>query len=255
MRSFKAFRLLMILCVFFCFKTFGQKEKDTIKVLFIGNSFTYFYNLPQVLSAMSEFSKTTHIETRHSLVGGSTLEDHFYQTKNTKSIEILNTQSFDYVVMNHHSLAAIDGADTFLETSKQMIDLIRSKNATPVFIMTWGYKSNPLMIKTISKAYNEMASRFDVDVVPCGLLFSQVRQWRPDLNLFDDDKHPSKFGTYLNALALFKYFTKEKTTVIPNRLFTNDSNNEKLYLLFLNNEESNFLKDLVEQYDFLNQLK
>ena len=154
--------------------------------------------------------------------------------------------------MNHHSLAAIDGADTFLETSKQMIDLIRSKNGTPVFIMTWGYKSNPLMIKTISKAYNEMASRFDVDVVPCGLLFSQVRQWRPDLNLFDDDKLPSKFGTYLNALALFKYFTKEKTTVIPNRLFTNDSNNEKLYLLFLNNEESNFLKDLVEQYDFLN---
>ena len=54
--------------------SFGQNQKkDTLSILFVGNSFNYFYNLPQVVNAMSAFSDNYYLKTRHSLVGASTL--------------------------------------------------------------------------------------------------------------------------------------------------------------------------------------
>jgi hypothetical protein len=230
---------------------YPELKKDTLKALFVGNSFTYFYNLPQVLEAMSKSSKKFYIKTRHSLVGGSTLSQHLNQEKGTKTIDILNKESFDYVILNHHSLATIDGAKSFLETSKQIVELVKAKNAIPVFMQTWAYKSKPLMINPIADAYQNMGKQLDVDIVPCGLLSSQVRKLRPEINLFDDDdKHPSKNATYLNALAFFKYFTNEKTKNIPKRITTTDQDGQKLWLLFLSQQNADFLQQLVDNYDF-----
>ncbi len=232
-----------------------QMDKDTLRVLFVGNSFSYFYNLPQVVNAMSAYSKKVHIETRTSLVGGSRISDHLNQEKGTQTIDILNNQRFDYVVINHHSLATIDEADSFFELSKQMVELVRSKNAIPVLMMTWAYHSNPLMLATIATAYIEVGKQLGVDVVPCGNLFAEVRKWRPDLTMFDDDdKHPSKHGTYLNGLAFFKYFTNEKTTEISKRITSVDQNGQRLWLLFLSQENADFLQHLVDQYDFKTRL-
>ena len=246
--------IILLLCIYGQ-SSFAQVKKDSLRVLFVGNSFTYFYNLPQVVNAMSAFSDKVHIETRTSLVGGSSIAQHLNQEKGTQTVEILNNQTFDYVVINHHSLATIDDADRFFEDSKKMVELVRSKNAIPVFMMTWAYDSNPLMIKTISAKYDDVGKRLGVDVVPCGNLFTEVRKWRPDLNMFDDDdKHPSKHGTYLNGLAFFKYFTNEKTTDIPERITSVDKNGQKLWLLFLSQENTAFLQQLVDEYNFKTRL-
>ena len=134
---------------------------------------------------------------------------------------------------------------------KKMVDLIRSKGSKPIFMMTWAYKSNPLMLKTIAADYENMSSKLGVDLVPCGKLFDEVRIKRPDLNMYeDDDKHPSKHATYLNGLTFFKYFTNEKTSKIPNRITTTDKNGQKLYLLLLSQENADFLQQLVDDYDF-----
>lgn len=244
--------------------SFGQNQKkDTLSILFVGNSFNYFYNLPQVVNAMSAFSDNYYLKTRHSLVGASTLYEHLNEEKGTKTIDILNSESFDYVVLQHHSTAAQrnfenlatppkvkDSFFPFIKTSKKMIELIKSKNAIPVFMMTWAYRSNPLMIDTISSAYNDMSEQLDVDVVPCGPLFDKARKLRPDLNLFEDNSHPSKNGTYLNGLAFYKYFTNEKTLHIPKRITTTDRNGEKLYLLFISKSNSDFLQNIVDDFDY-----
>ena len=248
-------KLRKILIVFFIGiytqSSFAQVKKDTIRVLFVGNSFSYYYNLPEVVNEMSAYSDKVYIDTRHSLVGGSNLSQHLKGENGTETLNILAKEKFDYVVLNHHSLATIDEANTFFESSKKMVELIRSKGAIPVFMMTWAYKSNPLMLKKISAAYEDMCSKLGVDLIPCGKLHAEVRDKRPDLNMFDDDdKHPSKHATYLNGLTFFKYFTNEKTSKIPNRITTTDKNGQKLYLLLLSQENSDFLKQLVDDYDF-----
>jgi len=86
--------------------------------------------------------------------------------------------------------------------------------------------------------------------VPCGPLFEKARLWRPDLDLFADDKHPSYNGTYLLGLAFYKYFIGEPTAEIPTRLTTKDINGEKLYLIFMNQGDADFLQQLVDEFDF-----
>jgi len=237
--------------IFYFLNCFSQTEnfkKDTIKVLFVGNSFSFYYNLPQVVSSMSEFSDLMYIQTKNSLVSGATLQDHINQNKNSKTIEILNSEQFDYVAINHHSLATFNELDEFLRTSKRFIDIVKSKKATPLFIETWAYKSDSSMIKNIAEKYLLMSEKYNVDIIPCGQLFSQVIKDFPDINLFEDEKHPSKNGTYLNGLAFVKYFSSHLNLKIPNRIVTLDKNGEILYLLFINKDVSESLKKIVAKF-------
>ncbi|MFT7030969.1 MAG: hypothetical protein ACJA2C_002370 [Marinoscillum sp.] len=226
-----------------------KKEKEAIRVLFVGNSFTYFFNLSQVVTVMAE-SQGVEMYTRQSTVGGSSLEEHWKQEKGTMTRKWLDSLEWDYVVLNNHSLATIDDPDSFLEYSKKFVELIRSKGAEPVIMQTWGYKSNPLMIKTIIPSYKDLTTQTNTQLVPCGELFAEARKWRPDLELFHDDKHPSSNGTYLLGLAFFKYFTGMSTSEIKFRLWTEDKNGEKLYLIFMDQEDADFLQQLVDDFEF-----
>ena len=231
----------------FCCTSIAQK--DTTRVLFVGNSFMYFYNLPQVVSSMAK-TQDVIIETRHSTVGGSNLEQHWKGEKGTVTRQLLENQQWDYVVFNNHSRSAIDTPEDFMDYGKKFADLVRRKGAEPVFMMTWAYKSNPLMQSEITRMYEKLCKETQSDYVPCGLLFAEARKWRPDLDLFNDDRHPSSNGTYLSGLAFFKYFTNKSTSEIPKRLTCEDINGEKLYLILMNQPDADFLQQLVDEYNF-----
>lgn len=225
----------------------AQEETTPKRVLFVGNSFTYFFNLPQVVAAMA-LSQDEQIETRQSTVGGSNLEQHWKSEKGTITRELIETQDWDYVVFNNHSRSAIDTPESFMEYGRKFAELVKQRGAKPVFMMTWAYKSNPLMQTRISEMYERLASETGADFVPVGPLFAEARKWRPDLDLFFDDKHPSSNGTYLLGLAFFRYFTGMDTSDIPPRLLTKDMHGEKLYLIFMSPENADFLQQLVDEF-------
>jgi len=249
-RIIKILLLTMSLTLLSIGSNFSQtKENKAIKVLFVGNSFTYFFNLPQVVSSMAK-SQGVEIITRQSTVGGSNLEEHWKEQKGTITRKLLDSLKWDYVVLNNHSTSAIDTPEDFMEYGTKFIELVRSKGAKPIIMQTWGYKSNPLMIRPIMEGYEKLVNSTKSAYVPAGELFMEVRKWRPDLELFQDDKHPSSNGTYLLGLAFFKYFTSLSTAEIPFRLTTTDKDGEKLYLLFMSQEDTDFLQQLVDNFDF-----
>ena len=219
------------------------------RVLFVGNSFTYFYNLPQVVSAMAA-DQGVAIETRQSTVGGSNLEQHWKEERNTKTRELIAQGGWDYVVFNNHSLSSIETPESFLEYGKKFAELVRAQGGEPVFMLTWAYDSNPLLQPQITAMHQRLATETGADYVPGGPLFAAARAWRPDLELFFDDKHPSPNGTYLLGLAFFHYFTGQSVAGIPDRITTPDRNGEKLYLLFILPEDAAFLRQLVAEFEF-----
>ena len=243
-------RILSIALLAFCsLQTLAQDAAPPKRILFVGNSFTYFYNLPQVVAAMAA-SQGVSLETRQSTVGGSNLEQHWKEEKGTQTRRLLEEQGWDYVVFNNHSLSAIDHPESFMEYGRKFAGLVREKGAEPIFMMTWAYKSNPLMQDRITEMYLRLAEETGADYVPAGPLFASVRALRPDLELFFDDKHPSSNGTYLLGLAFFKYFSGKGTSAIPERVTTLDANGEKLYLLFLHETDADFLQQLIDTFDF-----
>jgi hypothetical protein len=227
----------------------SAQDTSAVRVLFVGNSFTYFYNLPQVVMAMAE-SQGAKIETRQSTVGGSSLEQHWKREKGTRTMALLETGDWDYVVFNNHSTSSLDTPESFMEYGGKFADLVREKGAEPIFMLTWAYKSNPLMQAGITEMHERLARENNAGFVPAGPIFAAARKWRPDMELFFDDKHPSANGTYLLGLAFYKYFTGATTADIPPRLLTEDLNGEKLYLMFMPPEEADFLQQLVDEFTF-----
>lgn len=240
--------------VFLFYSSTTIAQSDTTKILFVGNSFTYFYNLPQVVAAMGK-TQAVALYTRQSTVGGSNLEQHWKGEKGTETRQMIEEYDWDYVVFNNHSLSAINTPESFMEYSKKFVSLVRSRGAEPVFMMTWAYASNPLMQTEISRMYQQLSEEAQADYVPCGPLFAAARKWRPDLQLFADDKHPSSNGTYLLGLSFFKYFTEKNTVDIPKRLSTLDIDGEKLYLIFMHQADADFLQQLVDEFDFPRKIR
>ena len=240
---------MVIIGVFFFGSSALIAQQDTTKVLFVGNSFTYYYNLPQVVSAMAK-SQGDAIMTRQSTVGGTNLEQHWKGEKGTLTKALIEARDWDYVVFNNHSLSAIKTPESFMVYSKKFIDLVRAKGAEPIFMMTWAYKDNPLMQPKITEMYQQLSEETTSGHVPAGLLFAAARKWRPDLALFHDQKHPSSNGTYLLGLAFYTYFTGKPTSGIPSILTTKDIDGEKLYLLFIHRQDANFLQQLVDEFEF-----
>lgn len=249
LKKVKLLKKVLSLGFILVFCTGIMAQKETTKVLFVGNSFTYFHNLSQVVTSMSK-TQNIVIETRQSTVGGSDLGQHWKSEKGTQTRKMLEESKWDYVVFNNHSRSALDTPDAFMDYGKKFAELVRQKGAEPIFMMTWAYESNPLMQAEITRMYKKLCEETKSDYVPCGPLFAAARKWRPDLDLFDDDKHPSSNGTYLLGLAFFKYFTNKSTADIPKRLTTKDINGEKLYLIFMNQNDADFLQQLVDEHNF-----
>ena len=188
-RSIKT--LIAFILVFFgsSFSLFSQ-EQEQVKVLFVGNSFIYFYNMPMVVASMVN-SQGGNMLVRKSTVGGSNLEQHWKGEKGTQTMQILENEKWDYVVFNNHSRSAYETPESFMRYGKLFTDKVRSLGAKPVFMTTWAYHSNPLMQERISKGYDSLANVNDVDLVLAGPLFSKARRLRPDLSLFHDNMDPT----------------------------------------------------------------
>ena len=225
-----------------------SQEKESEKVLFVGNSFTFFWNMPQMVEAMAK-DQGVNLETFQSTVGGSNFEQHWKKEKGTKTMEMLENEEYDYVVLQDHSMSTIDHPERFTTYAKKLIDKAREMNAEPLLSMTWAYDSNPLMQETIRSSYLDLGKETGTKVVPVGTIFMKAREERPDLKMYFDDKHPSSDGSYLIALIYYKFFTGNSVTEIPNRLTTKDAEGNLMYLSFVLPETGAFLRQLVEEYD------
>ena len=62
----------------------ARTNRDTLRVLFVGNSYTYYNNLIQMVSLISDSLDTKLICTK-STVGGTNLGEHWNEQKGLKS--------------------------------------------------------------------------------------------------------------------------------------------------------------------------
>ena len=233
-------RLIISLFIIFTAVTFSfsQSEKS---VLFIGNSYTYFWNLPQNVAAMSAENSKTLLKTKQSTAGGATLGQHWRGEKDLKTREILQKEKFDAVIIQDHSMRSIKHPDSLSLFGKKFGDLIKENGAQAFVYMTWSREWNPFMQETITKEYIKLAQTINARVVPVGLAWEKARQLRPTINLYDaDGSHPSALGTYLTACVFYGVLTGESPVGLSHRLISKDVHGEKIYLNIQSKEDTLF---------------
>ncbi len=99
--------LIILIIIFGSYsKSIAQFEKDTLRVLFVGNSYTSISNMPHLVSLISDSTKVKLI-TNKSTAGGATLSDHWNGEKELKTKDVICSGLFDILVIQGHSLETI----------------------------------------------------------------------------------------------------------------------------------------------------
>ena len=171
----------------------------SIRILFIGNSFTYFNG--GVDQALRGLAPSVAVERLAS--AGYTLADHWDGPHALKSI---HAQKWDYVVMQDQSQAPVLARAAFIEYAGKFANEIRAAGAQPVLFMTWQRPDSVqygVTTQNLASSYFQAGNRFGIKVAPVGLAFARALQEKPELALNVQDGHPTVQGTYLAACVIY----------------------------------------------------
>jgi hypothetical protein len=205
-------------------------SQETRKVLFLGNSYTYANELPQIVAALATNTGDVLIHDSNS-IGGYTLQDHFDSTLSKNKIL---SDNWDYIVLQEQSqrpafavpLAFFNG---FLELKGYIKQ--NKPCAQITSFMTWGYENgdtqncatNPTvctyigMDNLIRDRYMEFSNVFESEVTPVGVVWRYIKENYPNINLYQSDgSHPSLAGSYLAACCFYTSIFRKDPTLITN---------------------------------------
>lgn len=190
--------------------------QDSAKVLFIGNSYTYFNNLPGMLTDLST-SLGDYVQLTSQVAGGATFQDH---ATNPATYTAINSADWDFVVLQAQSQEpSFPDSQVNSETlpfAEQMADSIRNNSicSNILMFMTWGRENGdpqwvPIstfdgMNSRLRNAYIRMADSIDASISPVGVAWKYVRDNYPSIQLYSPDgSHPSLEGSYLAACTFY----------------------------------------------------
>ncbi len=238
---------LIIVSLLWTSINFAQNSQDTLKVLFVGNSYTYYSSLPHLVSLISDSTQTKLI-TSKSTVGGAGLSDHWKGKKGLQTKQLIKNGSFDIVVLQDQSMSAIEQPDSLLIYAQKLSDLIKKNGAQPYFYSTWAREITPQYQETITKIYKEAAQENNAGIVLAGEVWASAKKLRPKIKLYlPDGSHPSPLGSFLTACAFVKAFTKELPYKLPNRYQVIDANRATLEVIRLNPIDITFSIEVVNE--------
>jgi hypothetical protein len=198
----------------------AYSNAETKRVLFIGNSYIYTNNLPQVLKDIA-LSNGDDVIFDSSAPGGHTFQQH---STNATTLSKISQGNWDYIILQEQSQRPafpISQVQTEVFPYAAFLDsLAKAQNpcATVMYYMTWGRKNGdasncqffpPLctyagMDSLLRLRYQMMADDNSSEISPVGPVWKYIRTNSPSIELYSsDESHPNSTGTYAGALSFY----------------------------------------------------
>lgn len=105
-----------------------------MRILMLGNSFTFANNMPETLANLIDAEVVQH--TR----GGARLAEQLNPDTKMGGMTqaALENEKWDYVILQEMSNGPITSRESFLKNTALLCERIRSNGAVPVLYATWG---------------------------------------------------------------------------------------------------------------------
>jgi hypothetical protein len=158
--------------------------------------------------------------------GGSRLANH---ASNAKVLQKIKEGSWDFVVFQEQSqypgFSKKQLSKDVFPYAKSLSEAVKNSGnqSKVVFYMAMAHRNgdpdnqnvSPELLtyegtqKRVNSSYIEMGKANGALVAPVGEVWRTVRQEKPSLNLYSDNVHPNKTGTYLAACVFYVTFFGE----------------------------------------------
>ena len=189
-----------------------KNAEPVVRILFIGNSYTYVNDLPGMFTRLS-CSGGKRVETGMAAPGGWTLAQHL---ASADTLNAIRGQRWDVIVLQEQSQLPASASyrdQGMYPAVRGLVSLIRSVKARPYLFLTWGHRdgwpdnqlnSYAAMQDQLYFGYVTIAKELSVDVAPVGSAWKQAVSHTPPLDLWQEDgSHPTQSGTYLAACVFY----------------------------------------------------
>ena len=242
--------------------------QEEIKVLWLGNSYTFVNNLPEMVNELS-FGTDRIVTSELICPGGCTL---FQHAESPNSLNAIRKGNWDYVVLQEQSqLPSIDyyRHNAMRPAYQSLYDSIMLYNpeAKVVGYMTWGrqyggqqcvdfgeglycsadFADFNQMQDTMSVTYCENAYATDSYVSPVGDAWKEVLNLNNKIVLHGpDESHPNYDGSYLAACVFHAVFWEES----PIGTYYDSSYIEQTKAEFLQNVANDVFFNNLEKWNF-----
>jgi hypothetical protein len=176
-----------------------------LRVLMVGNSFTYYHDLPQTLARLSTLGAPRRLEVRAIAPDGAMLEGHW---QSGEAVRALEKERFDVLVLQENSLLILRRPESMRQHARLFAQEAKKRGVSLVLYMTPAYRHEPETAPAIRRAYEETASEIGARAAPAAVAFETARREAPSLSLHErDGVHPNATGSYLAALVLLEAIT------------------------------------------------
>lgn len=188
------------------------------QILFIGNSYTFYNDLPAMLEKLAR-AGGHRVRTAMVAEGGWTLDDHDQSPQTTETLE---QHEWEYVVLQEQSVIPSDPA----RREAKMYPAVRALNtdimgasASTILFLTWGRRDGlpesgfadfNAMQTALTMGYAGIADELDVRVSPVGEAWAKAIEQDSQIELWQaDGSHPSEAGSYLAACVFYAVIFQE----------------------------------------------
>jgi len=190
-----------------------------MRILFVGNSYTYYNKMPDTLAQIAcaeGFGWQVESVTR----GGWSFAQ-YADPENEMHAPLTETFSrkWDAVFLQEQSVLPVIDREKFLRGAADVCALLPQKPSRLFFYVTWGRRdgsdklkelgmTRPEMTAALHDSYAEAAARNSAELSDAGGAFAYAMNSCPEVELYNPDlSHPSPAGSYLAALIHFRSLT------------------------------------------------
>jgi hypothetical protein len=189
---------------------------QSLRLLFIGNSYTYYNGLPELVKALGDSAGMRGLEVESVTFGGVSLQDHWQE--GTARARLAN-EHWDIVVLQQGPSSLPESRDLLLDYATRFSQEIRQAGGRPAFYSVWPEQSRPQDFDGARDSYTIAADSLH------GMLFPASEAWRAawrrdgSLVLYGPDGlHPTRLGTYLVGLVVVGTLTGRTPVGLPARI-------------------------------------
>lgn len=175
---------------------------EPLKVLFIGNSYTYYNNLPDMLAGLAGTTGSPRrIQAKMVAVQDATLQMHW---ESGAARQAIRERKWDFVVLQEQSLRPVEDTERMVSYARRFNTEIRRSGARTVLFLTWARRDKPEMQLALNDAYLTLAEELRAGIAPVGPAWQAAFWYAPTMALhMEDGSHPTPTGTYLTACVFY----------------------------------------------------
>ncbi len=176
-----------------------MKKKD-LNILFIGNSHTYFNDMPLMVKRRAD-DEGFHCRVTMLARPNWYLAQHAEEPD--VRFNILYGQ-YDYVVLQEHA-HPFGPEEDFLDAAAALNRMIREAGSMPVIYECWSRKSEPEMQTRMNEVHQRVADEIGALLAPVGEYWWSDKESRPDPEMYaDDGQHASPAGSDFAAKYIWE---------------------------------------------------